>query len=67
MADFGVVGQLSDKTMQRNTLAGTPYWMAPEVVLESGFNYFFFLQTYHSYFFFSKKVMMEEQIFGLWE
>ena len=36
LADFGVAGQLSDKTIQRNTLTGTPYWMAPEVVLETG-------------------------------
>ena len=38
LADFGVAGQLSDNTMKRRTLTGTPYWMAPEVVVESGYD-----------------------------
>lgn len=38
LADFGVAAQLSDKTFKRNTLTGTPYWMAPEVVLETGYD-----------------------------
>jgi serine/threonine protein kinase len=36
-ADFGVAGQLSDRTVKRMTLTGTPYWMAPEVVMEAGY------------------------------
>jgi len=36
LADFGVAGQLSDRTVKRMTLTGTPYWMAPEVVMETG-------------------------------
>jgi len=36
LADFGVVAQLTEKTAKRKTLAGTPYWMAPEVILEAG-------------------------------
>jgi len=48
LGDFGVVGQLSDRTIRRNTLIGTPYWMAPEVILETEFIFSFIL----SFFFF---------------
>jgi serine/threonine protein kinase len=39
LADFGVSGTLSKETSQRHTVIGTPFWMAPEVIQETGHNY----------------------------
>lgn len=35
LADFGVSAQVSTMASKKGTLIGTPYWMAPEVILES--------------------------------
>eukprot|EP01095_Lingulamoeba_sp_RSL-Kostka_P011926 TRINITY_DN464_c0_g2_i3.p1 TRINITY_DN464_c0_g2~~TRINITY_DN464_c0_g2_i3.p1 ORF type:complete len:497 (-),score=192.33 TRINITY_DN464_c0_g2_i3:35-1525(-) len=32
IADFGYAAQLTQKKKQRNTVVGTPYWMAPELI-----------------------------------
>lgn len=39
LGDFGVSGQLSKSTTKRHTVIGTPFWMAPEVIQETGHNY----------------------------
>jgi serine/threonine protein kinase len=38
LADFGAAKRVQDPEQLFNTLAGTPYWMAPEVVRQEGHN-----------------------------
>lgn len=38
LADFGATGQLTDSVTKCNTMVGSPYWMAPEVMTQNRYD-----------------------------
>eukprot|EP01091_Cochliopodium_minus_P008335 TRINITY_DN186_c0_g1_i7.p1 TRINITY_DN186_c0_g1~~TRINITY_DN186_c0_g1_i7.p1 ORF type:complete len:776 (+),score=275.66 TRINITY_DN186_c0_g1_i7:90-2417(+) len=38
IADFGYAAQISKERVKRNTIVGTPYWMAPELIKGEDYN-----------------------------
>ncbi len=39
LGDFGVTGEITRESQKRHTVIGSPYWMAPEVIREIGYDY----------------------------
>ena len=39
LADFGVSAELANTFSKRQTVIGTPYWMAPEVIMNMSYDY----------------------------
>jgi serine/threonine-protein kinase 24/25/MST4 len=39
LCDFGVAGQLSQSILRRNSFVGTPYWISPEIIKRSQYDY----------------------------
>jgi serine/threonine-protein kinase 24/25/MST4 len=39
IADFGVSAQISDSVTKRTSIVGTPCWMAPEILIQSSYDF----------------------------
>ena len=39
LGDFGVTGEITRDVQKRHTVIGSPYWMAPEVIREIGYDF----------------------------
>ena len=37
ISDFGFCAQVSEDIPKRNSLVGTPYWMAPEIISRAAY------------------------------
>ena len=39
LCDFGVAGQISMNCAKRHSFVGTPYWMAPEIIMRAQYDF----------------------------